>query len=1260
MGKVYCAFDRLTGEPVAVKVLHGVDALDVERFELEASILSDLDHPAIVRYITHGVTTAGEHWLAMEWLDGEDLAHRLTRGRLGAAESIALARRAADALGSTHARGMVHRDVKPSNLVLCGGDAAAVKLCDFGIARVTSDLRRLTCTGVLMGTLGYVAPEQIQGHGDADARADVFALGCVLYECLTGRPAFAGAHPMAVLAKILLQGSPSLGALRPDLPEALVALVGRMLAGNPAERPRDAAEVAGALAGLPPIEIEDDAPPVRSSTHSRPSFPPASLGLSERRLVSVVFAGNESDAADATLPSGVPDLAETVAAHGGRLDLHAGRSLVVTFWSNGDAADRADRAARCALALHARAPAMPICVATGRGLVAGCLVGGDLIDLGVSTLRGTPPGVVRIDEATAGALGPRFSVERSGAGLALAGVRPALASEPPLLARRAPFVGRARQIAILEAMIDGCEAESTACATLVIGPSGAGKSRLLRELEARLERRDPRPTVHVGRPGSLSAGAPFGMIADMIRRAAGVREGAPLEERQRRIEERVGQRLAGANARRVAAFLGELSGSPFSDESHEALRAARRDPMLMGDSMRAAWEDFLAAECAAGPVILALDDLHRGDAATVGLVDSALRNLRERPLMVLALGRPELLDRFPGIWAKRAVQVMRLGPLPRAASEAWVRDALGASAPGEVVSEILERAAGNPFYLQELVRAAAAGRGDALPASVLSAVEARLDAEDGEARRVLRAASVFGRRFCLDGIVALTGGDPDQASGWLARLEASELIAPASARGGEADYVFRHALVREAAYATLTDDDREIGHALAGNWLERAGPGDALAMAEHFQRGAEPLRSVPWYRRAAEQALEANDLAAAIARAEDGIACAGGAGPEVGRLRMLQAEAHVWRGELALAAERGGEAAALLEAGGEAWFRAVAKVVLAAGKLGDLDLVESWIEPVTTAAPPPDAAGARIVCLGFGAGQLLFGGRLDAADRIIDAIDRTQGALDAQARASVHQVKSFRASMEGDLGGCLEGLTAALAAFEEAGDRRNAGATYSNLGHVYAELGSDERAEEALRAALEIADHMGLADLVTVARHNLGLVLARRGQLAEARAMEEAAIEGFARQGERRLLGVAQAYLARISLEAGDLAAAEREARASLLTFAATPPLRPLAGALLSRALLRQGRTAEARAEAEEAYAALAREGHIEEGEALVRLAYAEALLAEGESGKLGRVLAAARGRIAARATRIRDHAWRRRFLADVPDNARTLALALR
>ncbi|HEX8111247.1 MAG TPA: serine/threonine-protein kinase, partial [Kofleriaceae bacterium] len=235
MGEVFRARDPVTGEVVAIKILPGSQGPLAERFTREIEVLAKLDHPGIVRYISHGMTPASEPFLVMEWLDGESLKVRLERGALTVAEAITLATRVAGALGAVHARGIVHRDLNPSNLFLPGGHVEQVKVLDFGIAQ-WHGRTQLTRTGMILGTPGYMAPEQARIGGAIDARADVFALGCVLTHCLTGVAPFAGTDTAAVLAKILFGAPPRLRELWPDAPADLDALLTRMLAQEPSLR----------------------------------------------------------------------------------------------------------------------------------------------------------------------------------------------------------------------------------------------------------------------------------------------------------------------------------------------------------------------------------------------------------------------------------------------------------------------------------------------------------------------------------------------------------------------------------------------------------------------------------------------------------------------------------------------------------------------------------------------------------------------------------------------------------------------------------------------------------------------------------------------------------------------------------------------------------------------------------------------------------------------------------------------------------------
>ena len=1272
MGAIFRARDLRDGAPVAIKIMTGVETADAERFSREIDILAELRHPGIVRYIAHGTTPEGSPFVAMEWLDGADLAQILEHRQLSLGEAVALTRRTAEALGFAHERGVVHRDVKPGNLFLVGGDVERVKIIDFGIARVSRGVQHLTRTGMIVGTPAYMAPEQIQGSSEPDPTMDVFALGCVLYECLTGAPAFDGMNLMARLAKILLQEAPSLHAAVPDAPPPLDRLLGRMLSKMPAERPADGAALAAELAKIVDRSGAWTRPPPTMFAATlvpapRPETP--ALTRDEQRVVTLVLAGDphEAGARWHGPDDAAAELQVAIAAYGGRVDALGGGPLIVTVWGGDSAVERAERAAQCALSLQARFPLLPVSMTTGRGRVAAKVVEGEVLDQAVRSLLATRPGRVRLDDVTANLLRERFHVDEQGAAHLLRDERAMEEGATLLLGKPSPWVGRSREQSVLEGLLSGCANDAVATVALVTGAPGAGKSRLAREVMDSVRRRGA-VTILFGRGASVGAGSPFWILADTLRRAAGIREGDPPAARREKLAARLGRHVKGVDRARVIAFLGAMSGTPLPDAG-EAYRAASESPRLMGDSMRAAWEDWLAAETAAQPVLLVLEDLHWGDAASVGLVDATLRHLRDRPLMVMATARPDVHVQFPRLWADRDVQPVKLVALSQRASERLVADALGDRAPA-VMARIVEQAAGNPFYLEELVRAVAAGRGDTFPDSVLGTVEARLDAEGSEAKRVLRAASVFGESFSRDGVAALLGGTAGRAEAgeWLDLLAARELVTVVGCLGmrGNIDYAFSNALLREAAYAMLTDADRALGHRLAGAWLEQAGHTDDMAIAEHFRRGGEPARAVVWYRRAAEHALEANDLTAALERVALGVA-AGASGEALGALGLVEAEARVWRGELALAEERSREVTTLLATGTAPWFRAVTQAVNAAGKLGGFDRVMRWVDPAVTAVPERGAGGAQVACLAWIATHLIFGGRYADADAVLGDLDHAAGDLrrmDPQVIAGLHGVRAIRATVTGDLGAGLDGFRAALAAFEQTGDQRNAAAVRSNLGFVLGELGDFGGAEEALRAALAAAERMGLHDLTTASLHNLGRVVAHLGRVEEARALEQRALEAYTEQGDPRMAGSARAYLAQIAVLAGDFAAAEREAGLAAEALRAAPPLRAGALSVLARALLAQGRAAEALEVAREAFSQLETLGSIEEGESMVRLVYAEALAAQGAQGAQGAespgalvAAVSARDRLLTRAARISDPAWRERFLQHVPENARTLAL---
>jgi tetratricopeptide (TPR) repeat protein len=1260
MGLVYRARDLRGGGPVALKVLRG--GHDPARFDREAETLRGLRHPRIVGYVAHGRGREGP-WLAMEWLEGESLADVLRRRRPSPGEALEILAQAAEGLSILHARGIVHRDVKPSNLFLVGGAVDRLKLLDFGTARRLEASMPLSRSGVVVGTPGYLAPEQVRGDAEPDPRVDVFALGCVLYECLTARPAFRSDHALAVLAKILLEPTPRAGASCPDLPPALDALTARLMAKERAERPADAAAVLAEIAALP-----DGTPgPPTSSARN------AALSMGEQRMLSVILAmddGGGGDRGAATVVVGdtmaeaqstrTPAGPRQVAARfGARLEEIGGGALAATLELHGSATDHAAQAARCALALRERLPEARLSLATGRGEIAGRMPVGDAIDRAATLLveakaRSDARGVW-LDEATAGLLDGRFEVE-TGAGVPrLASEHAAAEATRARLGAETPFVGRDREISFLVELFDACATDPRARAVLVTGPAGIGKSRLVAELSLRLATRDDAPEVLYARGDPMRAGSPFGLLAPALRRAAGIDDGEPAPLSRSKLRALVRRSLPEGDAERVAEFLGELAGTPFPDAESARLSAARRAPQLMADQIRAAFRTFIGAQVARGPVLVVLEDLHWGDPATVRLLEHTIRHLADRPILVLGLARPDLVDRAPALAFGRDADTLQLGGLSRRAGEALVRASLGRGASDALVARLAERGAGNPLYLEELARAAAAGRDRDLPGSVLAIVAARLEELEPGARRVLRAASVFGQRFHRDGVVELLGGEArrEDVEAWLAALVEREIVLPRA--DGEGAYAFRHALFRDAAHALLTDADRALGHRLAGEWLERAGEDDPATLAEHFERGGRPARAAGFLLAAAQRAFHNNEARAALDFAERA-ARAGLEGEALGRARVVEARAQVWLGNFDAASDAADAARALVPRGSDAWYEALGVTGVIAQGRGPRErllAVADDLESSDAGTTAHLSTCARVTT------QLAFTGELRRAARLLDGIaPRAAAAGDPLVLAHFFQARATLASFAGEAHAALRLLEASAQHFEQIGDARGATIQRANWGSMAIELGGHAEAARALREVIAAAEPLGLPGVIATARHNLGVALARCGDLDEAREVEAEAARMHAAQGDQRLEGSSRAALAEILAMGGDLDAAEAEAARAVALLAVSPPLRAVALAVAARLRLARGRVEAAVEAAGEAHAILTSLGGIEERESLVRLAWAEALEASGRRDEAAAALAEGARILRDRAERIEAPAWRERFLTAVPENARTLDLA--
>lgn len=285
MGEVWRATDLRLRRAVAVKVLPpglATESEDLARFEREARLSAGLQHPGITVVFDIG-EHEGRTFFVMEFLDGRPLDRVLAEqpGGLAVDRALSIAAQVADALAAAHAHGIVHRDVKPANLMLLAGDR--VKICDFGIARLAAATAQLTSTGVVLGTLAFMAPEQCQGER-VDARADLYALGCVLHNMLTGRPPFCADNPAALMLRHISAAPPRPSTLRPQVSAQVDQLVLDLLAKDPDHRPQGASVAAHRLrAATQPPTTAPAAAAAPDATTRIPSPPRSSAAASRAR-----------------------------------------------------------------------------------------------------------------------------------------------------------------------------------------------------------------------------------------------------------------------------------------------------------------------------------------------------------------------------------------------------------------------------------------------------------------------------------------------------------------------------------------------------------------------------------------------------------------------------------------------------------------------------------------------------------------------------------------------------------------------------------------------------------------------------------------------------------------------------------------------------------------------------------------------------------------------------------------------------------------
>ena len=606
----------------------------------------------------------------------------------------------------------------------------------------------------------------------------------------------------------------------------------------------------------------------------------------ERKIVSVLFVDlvgftARSDRAD---PEDIRDLLqlyhsvvrEQAELFGGTVEKFIGDAIMAVFGAPLAHTDDPERAVRAGLRalqaveeLNRQRPGLGLtaraAVNTGEAIVAigsgyergEALALGDVVNTASRLQTSAPPGRLVVGEETyrstrdtigyeeRSPLGAKGKRDPLGAWLAVASV----GGPAERTGRATPLVGRDREFGLLQTVWEGAIRENRPHLVTVIGPPGIGKSRLSREFAKLVEKGGGRSIR--GRCLPYDTRDVYGAFAEQVKQVAHVFGQERPETARGKLAEAVSRLFDEAEQQEVTRCLSLLLGLGLDlpvDEQVLLLFAARRLVERLGIEQ---------------PTLLVFEDVHWADAGQLDLIEFLAVHVRETPVVLLALARPELLDGRPA-WGTRVREqtTISLDPVSDTEAATLVGHLLGKELPPDAIGRLVEAAGGNPLFLEELTAGLLEGAdlGQELPTTVRAAIAARVDALPSEHRSVLLAASVVGKVFWRGALRALETEAIDQA---LDDLETRDLIRrePTSRLRGDVEFSFKHMLIRDVCYATLPRAERRAAHQSVARYIEQmTGERDrelAWLLAHHWEAAGELARAVDYLLLAAERSLEA-------------------------------------------------------------------------------------------------------------------------------------------------------------------------------------------------------------------------------------------------------------------------------------------------------------------------------------------------------------------------------------------------------------------
>ena len=1264
VGIVYRANDEVTGTPVALKVIAipGVDAGEEARFGREGRVLAGLSHPGIVRVVAFGQLEEGHPYVAMEWLDGEDVQQRQKRAPLPLVKCLEIAAQTADALAYAHGVGIIHRDIKPSNIFLIGdaeGNDVA-KLVDFGVA--SAEDARLTRTGAIIGTPAYMAPEQARGDAEVDARADIYGLGATLFEMIAGRPPHVGPTPIAILARLVTTPAPRLGEVFTEAPVSLDDLLCEMLATHPEERPTRAADVAMRLRAIA-ADIENEVVSLRGPASGSDLGPISSVSVSEMvpststkaggmRLVTSILATH--------VPKG-PARQRLIAhlrARGAEATELGGDAIVAHLGVKKALGDEAARALD--LGLRLAKMGSRVGVATGRTRIDRTRPTGEVVDRAAALARDAQKTQVLADTTTSELARGRFEMQVRADGTTVVGTKTTAKKE---IASGSPFVGREADLSQVVAAFERCQEDDTPIIVTLTGAPGIGKTRLRREALARIAAHPSAPRVVMLRAESFAKSHALGIMADVARGLAGVAKGAELEDIGTAIDgllQRID--LADPATRDLVARL--MSNVPLPEGADG--RAAR-------DALWIALTEMALRTSREQALVIALEDAQWADLESLSWLDHLLARAIGYPVFVLATARPTLWREDPNRWNGRDHVRIELRPLARRTVRAIAKAILGdkATTPeGEaLVESISAQAGGSPLFAEELARLAHQGRDAASAPTIEAAIQVSLDALDEDVREAATKIAVFGLQVWDAGLEAL--GVKNAGEMMRALTTAEIVIEQAASRFKDArEWAFKHALTREVAYASLGEEQLKELHTEAGRWLAKMGEDDAI-VARHLELGGQPVEAAVYVEKAARRALAASALSEAVRLAEKSLDFAIDNETQFARAQLLD---EAW-GRLDA---RAGERDTAVRAMQDAIYDEASSVRAAGARVryenacgGGPDTAAS-LEDVIRRAKAAGLYDEEARSAADLAARYAFAGELDKATQWTDSLLELAGKYGIpNAAVDAWQTLAVVKQARGDVGAALDARRAAVRAAAEAGLKTREATLNINVGFALTTMGAKDEARAAIESGIAIGQAVGSPGTV---RHgqmillcwasNFGGDSAHDKILSEPRAIADNAISGAWVPHDRATLGVLFYRGTELLRIDGAKPNAAEQARTLLKTatggYRATKMLDvvPVALGYWSEAERRLGQAERAVELATEAADLIETGSPSLLNEAPIFLALHDALFDLGRTADAKHAIARGLPRLVTRVTGLSGTPHQRDFLANVSSNAGLLAAA--